>query len=438
VIVAAKGNDGSGKAFYPGSNAHVVSVGALDKNASGATIPASFTNYNKTSLDVMAPGAYIIGLAEPGSKVSPSLVSTDYAVWDGTSMSTPIVSGGIAWLWRAAPALSNAEITSEVLGSAAKKGKATHFPSGYRELDMSATYAKLKGDYPLLVAPSMGDFKVASLGSVPIAWSEPLSRLRGVTYSWMADALSGQTSASRVSLGLASGSHTFTVAAHSSYNWDDGTASRSIAVDVVPAVDGTSTWAALTASTKTPGYGKGVTLSATLEDASGTPLSGAGAQLLATTNGATSAIGATDVSGGTYSATFAPTSRTTFRFAFVGAGAIGGSTSAAVVVTPYYSLSTPSSKSSVKHTAHFSVTGTLKPAKSTGSHAVRLKISRWNGHGWVSYRSTWAHVVKRSSSQSSYSATLKLAKNRYRIYAYAPADANHSATTSGYKSVTVR
>lgn len=445
VIVAAKGNDGSSQAFYPASNAHVISVGALDKNAQGVTIPADYTNYAKTSLDLFAPGTFIWGLTIPsGFPDEPDPTRPGYDLWEGTSMAAPVVSGAVAWLWRAAPLLSNAEITNEVLNSAAPKGYVSRFKSGYRELDMNAAYDRLKADFPLLTRPAIADQTVAAIGgSVPLNWGVMVSPQRGVTYVPTIDgAVQPGTAAALETLQLGEGTHTVVVQAHSGYNWDDGSAIATGVITVVAPASGASTWQGFYQSATTPSRGQAVSISGAVRDASGTALSGAPVRLQSSANGS----GFADVAGapvsnlpnGVYLTSVAPSSRTYYRFAFADSGAVTGSISPVALVVPQVSLSTPSSKSTASRKVKLSVTGTLRPAHRSSSRTVKLKIERWNGHRWAAYHTVWTRVTKRNSSYSTYSVKVRLRKGRFRLHADAPADSLHSTTHSGYKTVTIK
>ena len=449
ILVGAKGNDAKSKAFYPGCCKHVISVGALDKNANAVTIPASYSNYNKTSLDIMAPGTFVWGLNKPGTNLIPTLTNTPgYYIWDGTSMATPVVSGAVAWLWRAAPALSNAEITQEVLASAVNGPKSKRYPSGYRRLDMARSYARLIADYPLLANPIIDAPTVASLGSVPVTWQIPVAHVRGVSYHWVDDATtSGDTAAAGTTFPWTAGTHTVTVQAASAYNWDDHTSNASAVMHVVAPVAGQAAWlgthvAGSSATLATPAYGASLPIDAMLEDASATPLAGAAVTLQLSHDGAafTNVPGATvaNLPGGVYRSAVSQAGRTWYRFAFSGSGAVSGTISAATMVVPGVSMSTPSSKSSVSHTKSFVVSGTLRPAHASGSRVVKLKISRWNGRRWADYSAVWTRVTYRSSSYSTYAVSLKLKKGAYRLYAFAPDDGQHSATTSGFRAVAVK
>ncbi len=88
LIIASAGNDGSDEKQYPAADARVLSVGWIDKDGKRA----SHSNYGSW-VDICAPGSDIYSSVPFTNK---------YEMMDGTSMSTPMVSGVAALVLSAA------------------------------------------------------------------------------------------------------------------------------------------------------------------------------------------------------------------------------------------------------------------------------------------------------------------------------------------------
>lgn len=94
-----------------------ITVGASSLER-GKNLPASFSNYGKTEVDVFAPGVSIYNL-KPGNL---------YKENDGTSMASPMVSGLAALLRSYFPALSAAKIKECILKSATIYSRKVYLP----------------------------------------------------------------------------------------------------------------------------------------------------------------------------------------------------------------------------------------------------------------------------------------------------------------------
>jgi len=94
VVVAATGNDGSGRLPFPAAMEGVVAVGAVD--ATGVWLP--FSNSGEGT-----------SLTAPGLKVSAAWPENRVVKMTGTSASTPLVSGALARVLQAEPGLKPAE-----------------------------------------------------------------------------------------------------------------------------------------------------------------------------------------------------------------------------------------------------------------------------------------------------------------------------------------
>src|SRR2546425_2764298 len=118
-IVAAAGNSGVGTLDYPARLPNVVSVAAIDESGRRA----SFSNWG-SGLDISAPGTRIVTLN--GGNNQPNNVH----YLQGTSFSTPFVSGAAALILSVDPSLTNVELWN-ILNSTAVQPVGSGYNTNY-------------------------------------------------------------------------------------------------------------------------------------------------------------------------------------------------------------------------------------------------------------------------------------------------------------------
>lgn len=81
-----------------------VEVGAAS-SVKGISLPAVFSNFGKTSVDIFAQGV----------RVESTIPGNQYAIFSGTSMASPAFAGAAALVWSLAPDLNGAEVRELLL-----------------------------------------------------------------------------------------------------------------------------------------------------------------------------------------------------------------------------------------------------------------------------------------------------------------------------------
>jgi hypothetical protein len=108
------------------------------------------------------------------------------------------------------------------------------------------------------------------------------------------------------------------------------------------------------------------------------------------------------------------------------------------VPLPKPTLSAPKAPAKVRAGVRFSVTGTLSPHHPAGASSIEIRCYRYGVNGWVLKR-TIAATNQDAADATGYAARFALGTaGRWRLRAYAPADAEHAAVTSAPAYVTVR
>jgi subtilisin family serine protease len=139
LVVAAAGNSSSDNdiAFYPSPDAAaplfpasysaktIVSVAAANDASEYAYVSrcglakwrCAFTSWGHDSVDVAAPGVDMLSTVIQGTGPG-GTISTDYDVWDGTSMAAPVVAGIAGLVLSAHPTYGPAELKNAIMNSA--------------------------------------------------------------------------------------------------------------------------------------------------------------------------------------------------------------------------------------------------------------------------------------------------------------------------------
>jgi hypothetical protein len=153
----------------------------------------------------------------------------------------------------------------------------------------------------------------------------------------------------------------------------------------------------------------------------------------------TTMVTTTDAAGN-FSFALTPASKTYYRVRFAGTLTYTATgPTVAIYATPKKYTGTPKAATTMHTTSSYTVTGYVMPQAPSGTYPVQIHKERYVNGGWKDY----GYVNAKASDYSTYSkyaAKLRLVyRGRWRLRAYAPADATHAAAWStGYSYVTVR
>ena len=132
VVVAAAGNRGpdTGTINKPGDDPYIITVGAMNgggtlDHSDDVVLPFSSRGPTQDGLqkpDLVAPGATIVSLRDPGSAIDQmhpdAVVGTSYFKGTGTSQASAIVSGVVALMLQARPTLMPNRVKGILTGTA--------------------------------------------------------------------------------------------------------------------------------------------------------------------------------------------------------------------------------------------------------------------------------------------------------------------------------
>jgi subtilisin family serine protease len=91
---------------------NVLTIGASSM-ATKKTIPTSFSNYGKVTVDLFAPGKDMVS----------TVTDSKYDQGDGTSFAAPVVTGVAALVWSYYPTLTHTQLKEILMKSVTNKGK---------------------------------------------------------------------------------------------------------------------------------------------------------------------------------------------------------------------------------------------------------------------------------------------------------------------------
>jgi serine protease AprX len=182
VVAASNRGPGAGTIAKPGDDPLVITVGALDDRGTPGLGDDSVPNFSSrgptaadglAKPDVVAPGAHIVSLRAPGSAIDtqfPNYIGTAYRKGSGTSMATGVVSGAVALMLQANPAMTPDRVKFALASTARSAGSNDPMAVGSGVIDVfHAAFAAPAGVANQGVARSNGLGSLdASRGSVRV------------------------------------------------------------------------------------------------------------------------------------------------------------------------------------------------------------------------------------------------------------------------------
>ncbi len=151
TVVVSAGNTGpfAGTVTTPATDPYVITVGALDDNATSLTsddLMAVFSSRGRTVFDnlskpdLVAPGRKMVSLRSPGSALdtlfsdrqvtATGALTPEYYRLSGTSMAAPVVAGVVALMLERNPTLSPAQVKKRLKSTATALTFGTAFDRG--------------------------------------------------------------------------------------------------------------------------------------------------------------------------------------------------------------------------------------------------------------------------------------------------------------------
>ncbi len=143
IVVAAVGNDGTGKVYFPAGYEGVIGVGSINSSRQRS----DFSQVNE-SVFAVAPGENVVSL----------YTENRYAWMCGTSQASPQVAGLAAVMLSADPTMTAKEFQQQLRATAIDLGPAGYDPAyGFGLIDTKAMLDAFFDKHPLYMSPINGD-----------------------------------------------------------------------------------------------------------------------------------------------------------------------------------------------------------------------------------------------------------------------------------------
>ncbi|HEX3824058.1 MAG TPA: S8 family serine peptidase [Mycobacteriales bacterium] len=167
VVVAAAGNDGADATSLsdPATDPYLIAVGASDSNGTlnpSDDVVADFSSVGNAARhpDLVAPGAYITSLLDPGSYLATTYpaaqIGTRFFRGSGTSQATALTSGAVADLLSSNPNLTPDQLKAALVKSAQSIGTSSKYAVGAGLLDIPGAEKQNASKKPQAFLPSLG------------------------------------------------------------------------------------------------------------------------------------------------------------------------------------------------------------------------------------------------------------------------------------------
>jgi serine protease AprX len=209
VVVAATGNSGLKTGVMdPADDPYLVAVGAADTNGTVGTADDTVASFSAggdgyRNPDLVAPGAHIVSLRDPGSYIDDNYptarVAGRYFRGSGTSQAAAVVSGAAALLLSQNPLLTPDQVKNLLTSTATPLANAAAIVQGAGELDLRGALTAVPAAAVQAFAPGTGTGSLeGARGSAHLSWN-------GVTLQGETDIFGSPVNTGALAQALASG-----------------------------------------------------------------------------------------------------------------------------------------------------------------------------------------------------------------------------------------